>query len=299
MVYEECLVAQWDDDEDEAPSRWKPSGPPWQSLEWVDPSFKGIRNGKKWVNHVPGVPNPSIRLDIFQGDMDNKPSVPVLLATCRQIHAEGAPILYGKNRFHLRPRAEACRTGNISNEGIFATYGPLVRNISVSLGYDYNFLMKVGSFLPLMTRVHRDILPVCSHLTCLEWTIMSPDDGWYSESFWKKWYPLWVEDREANMEARFQLLHDSLLELKPTDGKFLPFLQLNIDSNRFTWSNLEYHRKHRSRDTHGPHSAWLMEVKALKLELETAFKRTREADNTAQTANEPVGMLSTMTLSCL
>ncbi|KAE9983860.1 hypothetical protein EG328_009474 [Venturia inaequalis] len=284
MIYEEALVAHHD--MMGPPPEWD-GGPPYQSLEWIDPAFKGVRNGKKWVNHIPGIPNPSIRSAMWLSKMNSRPRVPALLAACRQVHAEAAPIMYGKNRFNLRILSKPCSTGRIKRGGIFSTYGHLVRTISVR--FDFAVYSQenwnVDSFRPFMAKVHTDVLPLCRHLTRLEWTLPSLRDGWFGEAFWKKWHPLWTENREANSEARFQLLHESLLRLKPNDGNFPPSLRLNINTNNgHLWPKLKVQRDHPNwghnqlYKSNSPYLVVQREMMALKRELMAVFQMMKESD---------------------
>lgn len=97
----------------------------------------------------------------------------------------------------------------------------------IELNFDWRDYKPLIMLKDLMASVHKSIIPLCPSLVELRWTILLKD-GYYDRVLWLKWEPLWLNNREENLEARVALFSDSLNKLRPYVGPFLPVLQLDI-----------------------------------------------------------------------
>jgi hypothetical protein len=277
MVYDECLIAT-------RIGRSNSSDPEMLRFEWIDPSFKGVRNKKKWLNIIPGIPNPVIRKPSWKGRSRYRPQSPALLATCHQIHAEAAPVMYGNNFFALCARKHPDRGAVLNRAGIYPLYALLVRRIRVDVFYDWDYATIKG-FQKMMALVQKDVLPFCTNLTWFHWTVISRQDGFYSEVFWEKWEPLWRQNRKENFAARISLFTDRLKELMPSGEAFSPFLYLDINPcYKAEYPYTKFYTENQHVVDNNARMALFKAVRAdmdaLRLGFLEAFKRMKEKSAT-------------------
>lgn len=183
MVYSECLTPQYPVQDIEALS---PSDSMIQSFEWISPTYKGIRNKKKWVNDIPGIPNPAIRSTSGFNHNTYKPRNTALLATCHQIHAEAAHVLYGKNVFGIWVTMRPGKTGHLEEARIYPEHASLIRHMRITPCLEHKEYTEstMATFKELMSAVHESILPLCPSLVELRWLIAAGHPDFYEEELW-------------------------------------------------------------------------------------------------------------------
>lgn len=296
MIYEECLIAH----HPTSSTVKRTDLPPSQKLLWIDPSFKGIRNKQKWINHIPDIPNPTIRSHALYRNYTQRHQNAALMVACRQIHAEAAPLLYGKNIFELSVQRRPTKIP-LDKAGIYPRYTPLIRQLHVRFDLEWKdyaqFITK--DVQDLMAAVNKDILPFCSNLAEIRWSISSFACNLFEAEFWTTWEPLWRHNRDRNHETRVALFNDYLDGLKPGLAPILPILHLDlyVDRDRAYPIAQFWMRWHASapspadRDT-----SRLIQIEAdiegLKSDFREAFRRMKQRHVQDLITNSTAGMVS-------